>query len=89
MPKRKCYSIEEKLHIIKRIRNGETQATISKDTGIAGSTLRGWLKDEENIKSFIVTVNSNEGMKRKRVKLGRDQELDQELFNWFCKSRER
>ena len=88
MPKRKCYSIEEKLHIIKRIRNGETQATISKDTGIAGSTLRGWLKDEENIKSFIVTVNSNEGMKRKRVKLGRDQELDQELFNWFCKSRE-
>ena len=38
------YTVEEKLQVIERLNNGETQANISMELGIAASTLRGWAK---------------------------------------------
>ena len=40
--KRAQYTVLEKLKIITRIRNGETQTQVSRDIGISDSTIRGW-----------------------------------------------
>ena len=46
MGKRKAYAVKEKLYLVQRIRDGESQASISSETGVPESTLRGWLKDQ-------------------------------------------
>ena len=52
MPKRKksSYTVEEKLKAISRIRNGERQCVVFRELGIPESTLRGWIKDEANLR---------------------------------------
>ena len=47
MPKRKAYTVREKLELITRIRNGESQAKVARETSIADSTLQGWLEGED------------------------------------------
>ena len=51
--KRKVYSVEDKLSAISRVRGGESQAKVSRDLGVAESTLRGWLKDENKLRKFV------------------------------------
>ena len=54
MPKRKAYTVREKLELITRIRNGESQAKVARETSIADSTLRGWLKCErEKLEDYL------------------------------------
>ena len=43
--RQRAYTVEEKLRVIERFNNGETQANISRELGIAASTLRGWAKN--------------------------------------------
>jgi len=52
MPKRKkaSYTVAEKLQAISRIRNGEMQCVVYRDLGIPESTLRGWIRDEDNLR---------------------------------------
>ena len=44
MPKRKCYTVREKLNLIDRVRNGEGQTKVAREMCVAESGLRGWLK---------------------------------------------
>ncbi|KAI0229034.1 hypothetical protein LSAT2_020535 [Lamellibrachia satsuma] len=46
MPKRKAYTVREKLDLVIRIRKGESQCKVSREMRVPESTLRGWLKDE-------------------------------------------
>ena len=87
MPKRKAYSVEQKLEAIARVRKGESQAVVSRDNGVPESTLRGWLKDEEKLKDFVHTLDESDGMKRKKAKTAKDPELDKAMFNWFVQER--
>jgi len=54
--KRKAYSVEDKLSAISRVR-GESQAKVFRDLGVAKSTLRGWLKDENKLREFVHNVD--------------------------------
>ena len=71
--KRTQYRVAEKLKIITRIQNGENQAQVSKDTSIRDSTIRGWLKEEPNLRSFFDETDTNAGFIRKRTKPARIQ----------------
>ena len=68
MPKRKAYSINEKLKIVARIRNGESQCKVARETCIAESTMCGWLKDEEKLRKFVDTVEDGDGLRRKKAR---------------------
>ncbi|CAM5177118.1 unnamed protein product [Eretmochelys imbricata] len=61
------YTVEEKLAAIDGVNSKETQAKVSKDIGIAESTLRGWLKNESKLNGFVQNIDSAAGLKRKRV----------------------
>ena len=67
MPKRKLYTVEQKLEAVWRVRRGESQAKVSRDNGVPESTLRGWLKDEEKLREFSTSLDGSERLKRKRV----------------------
>ncbi|XP_060577429.1 jerky protein homolog-like [Ruditapes philippinarum] len=84
--KRKAFTIVEKLHIVDRIRNGETQAKISKETGVAGSTLRGWLKDEGKLRAASSTMDDG-GQIRKRARHAKDHNLETAVLTWFNQAR--
>ena len=62
MPKWKSYSVREKLVVVARVQNGESQANVSHDNGVPQSTIRGWLKDEQKLHDFVDTVDSTDGM---------------------------
>ena len=47
--RQRAYTVEEKLRVVERLNNGETQANISRELGIAASTLRGWAKNETKL----------------------------------------
>ena len=80
--KRKAYTIAEKLHIIDRIKKGETQASVSRDTGIRDSTIRGWIKDEDRLRDSSNNLEDC-GQARKRARLVKDQQLEEAMMTWF------
>ena len=67
MPKRKKFTIAEKLECIDRVRDGESQAKVSRDVDVPESTLRGWLSSEDKLRKFVNTIDSEEGLSRKVV----------------------
>ena len=84
--KRKAYTIAEKLHIIDRIKKGETQASISRDTGIRHSTIRGWIKDKDRLRDSSNNLEDF-GQARKRARLVKDQQLEEAMMTWFSQAR--
>ena len=88
MPKRKAYTIQEKLDIITRIRKGETQSKVSRETSVPESTLRGWLKDEVKLREFVHTVEESDGLRRKKARVASCVALDTAVLNWFIKERQ-
>jgi len=71
------------LDLIGRIRNRETQARVVKDTGVNESTLRGWLKNEAKLRTFVETVEKD-GLSRKKAHTAADPQLDKHFLNFFC-----
>ncbi|XP_006011116.1 jerky protein homolog-like [Latimeria chalumnae] len=87
MGKRKAYNVHEKLELIDRIHAGQSKAKISYDTGVPESTLQGWLKEEYNLRAFVMTVSETEGLSRKRARTASDAPLDTAVYNWFVQER--
>ena len=73
MPKRKSYSVREKLVVVARVQNGESQANVSRDNGVPQSNIRSWLKDEQKLRDFVATGDSTDGMKRPELPM---------ILNW-------
>ncbi|XP_052242038.1 jerky protein homolog-like [Dreissena polymorpha] len=84
--KRKAYSIAEKLNVVDRLRSGEAQVSVSSDLNIAESTLRGWLKDEEKLRSSLAGMDC-ESSKRKRQRTAKDTQLEKAVIDWFNQER--
>ena len=83
MPKRKAYTVREKLELITRIRNGESQAKVARETSIADSTLRGWLKCEGALRQYADGLQDEDGLKRKKQRTAKDPVLDTAMVNWL------
>jgi transposase-like protein len=74
--KRKNYSIEEKLKIIDKVRSGVSKASINRECGIPEGTIRGWMKEEEKLRAFVNTVETEVGLQRKKTRIGNYSEVD-------------
>ncbi|KII61190.1 Tigger transposable element derived 5 [Thelohanellus kitauei] len=83
MLKRKSYSVKDKLEINDRIKNGESKAKISRETCIAESTLRGWMKQEEILRGCVGSVVEGEALKKMKVRPAKDDELNNAVFTWI------
>ena len=84
--KRKAYSVAEKLAVVDRLKNGESQAQVSRSLGVAESTMRGWIKDESRLRKFSSEME-DAGNSRKRQRLAADTTLDKAVMTWFTQKR--
>ncbi|KAM4687299.1 tigger transposable element-derived protein 5 [Discoglossus pictus] len=85
---RKAYSIKDKLEAIERVKNGERQANVSRDFGVPGGTLRGWLKDEQKLRWFLDQLGGDVGTHRKKMRLANEEEIDRAVYTWFITLRQ-
>ncbi|KAM4028986.1 tigger transposable element-derived protein 5 [Anomaloglossus baeobatrachus] len=85
---RKAYSIKDKLDAIERVKNGERQASVSRDFGVPGGTLRGWLKDEQKLRWFLDQLGGDVGTQRKKMRLANEEEIDRAVYSWFLTLRQ-
>ncbi|MGR0260735.1 hypothetical protein, partial [Klebsiella pneumoniae] len=53
MAKRKSFSVEEKLHIISRLENGEINKDLSKELAVSKSTISTIWQNREKIKQEL------------------------------------
>ena len=75
---------ENFLLVVDRIVSGkESKAKISRETGVQESTLRGWVKEEGNLRSFVQDLDEESGLSRKRARKAQDPALDKAVFDWF------
>jgi len=89
MPKRKSYTVQEKLESITRVtQHGETQANVSRDNGISESTLCGLIRDEHKMLDFVNIGDSNDGTKRKKARTAGDTDLNRAVYSWFVKEKQ-
>ncbi|CAK6439004.1 unnamed protein product [Pipistrellus nathusii] len=80
---RKAYSIKDKLQAIERVKGGERQASVCRDFGVPGGTLRGWLKDEPKLRWFLEQLGGEAGTQRKKMRLANEEEIDRAVYAWF------
>ena len=55
--------------------------------GTTESTVRGWKKDEEKLRSMVQDLEEDTGLKRKRARLAQDTQLDAAVHQWFVQAR--
>lgn len=85
---RKAYSIKDKLQAIERVKGGERQASVCRDFGVPGGTLRGWLKDEPKLRWFLEQLGGEVGTQRKKMRLANEEEIDRAVYSWFLALRQ-
>ena len=86
--KRKAWTVSDTLNAVEHTDSGETQAKVSRDLGIAESTLQGWLKEKDKLREFLHTVDESDGLNKKRARLANDKNLDAVLFKWFVQQQQ-
>ncbi|XP_006131746.3 tigger transposable element-derived protein 5 [Pelodiscus sinensis] len=85
---RRAYSIKDKLQAIERVKTGERQASVCRDFGVPGGTLRGWLKDEPKLRWFLDQLGGEVGTQRKKMRLANEEEIDRAVYTWFLTLRQ-
>ncbi|XP_061463088.1 tigger transposable element-derived protein 5 [Rhineura floridana] len=85
---RRAYSIKDKLQAIERVKKGERQASVCRDFGVPGGTLRGWLKDENKLRWFLDQLGGEVGTHRKKMRLANEEEIDRAVYTWFLTLRQ-
>ncbi|XP_019409257.1 PREDICTED: tigger transposable element-derived protein 5 [Crocodylus porosus] len=85
---RRAYSIKDKLQAIERVKKGERQASVCRDFGVPGGTLRGWLKDEAKLRWFLDQLGGEVGTQRKKMRLANEEEIDRAVYTWFLALRQ-
>uniref|UniRef100_UPI00358FDD14 tigger transposable element-derived protein 2-like n=1 Tax=Myxine glutinosa TaxID=7769 RepID=UPI00358FDD14 len=51
--------------------------------GLNESTLHGWLKKEDELRSFVRDIEHSDGLTRKRARKAADTQLDRATYTWF------
>ena len=86
--KLQSHDLDFKLKAISRIRNGKEQQTkVARELGVHESTLRGWLKNEHKLRSFVDGCDTDVGLARKRTRVSDDPVLDGVALTAFCTKR--
>ncbi|CAM2113932.1 unnamed protein product [Caretta caretta] len=85
---RKCksFSAQEKLYAMDQVKKGKQETQLARDLGISESTLRGWKKEEEKLRSLPCILEEETGLQSKKVKFANDKSLDSALYQWFLQA---
>jgi hypothetical protein len=85
--KRKALSLLDKLEIIRRVGNEnlkETRGNIAKDFEISESTISVLMANKEDIEN---QCKENKNLNRKRMKIGKYDQIESCLYEWFLEMR--
>ena len=85
--KRSVLSIEDKQSIILRLEKGEKGTNMSAEYGVSKQQISDICKNKEKIIKFADNLETSEGLKRKSLKVARDEQLDNALYAWFIQQR--
>ncbi|XP_075439265.1 uncharacterized protein LOC142483066 isoform X1 [Ascaphus truei] len=85
--KRKRFTLKEKIAALDRIRSGVQQTQVARDLGVNESTVRGWKKEEHKLRDAAKSMETDNGLKRNRLRKPRYNPLDKAVFQWFVKER--
>ena len=73
--------------IISRLDKGEKGTNLALEFGISKQQISDIRKNKDKILKFTDNIETSEGLKRKSLKLGNDERLDQALYTWFIQQR--
>ena len=74
--KRSVLLIEDKQSIILRLEKGEKGTNLSPEYGVSKQQISDIRKNKEKIMKFADNLETSEGLKRKSLKVARDEQLD-------------
>ena len=86
--KRVVLSIDSKLAILRKIKEGVPQIRLAEQYGVGRSTITDLKKNEDKIREFAEGIE-NQGISkvRKVMRLGKDEQLEEALYMWFVQKR--
>lgn len=76
---RRCFTIEEKLGIISRLQNGESNVALSKEFKVSHSTISTMWKNRDKIKQSL----ESKSLKIKRIRSTPHKDIEDCLLQWF------
>ena len=87
--KRKVLTLEQKLSILDRLKEGQTQERIADDFGVGWSTVGDTKKAGNKLRLFAATMENLDvsSKKRKIMRLCKDNKLYEALYLWFIQKR--
>ena len=87
MPERRdggiFYFLHYKLRILELFGRGETRDNVASEYDIYLTTICVIKRDEDSIRSFVSSVNNDECLNRKTVRLPKDARHDQAVIHWL------
>lgn len=69
-------SVQEKVHAIDRVHEGESKASVARDIGVPESTLRGWCKGEEKLRGIVARSSGGNSSSNETVPSSVDDSLE-------------
>jgi hypothetical protein len=69
------------------VKSGVSKAQIKRELGIPEGTIRGWITEERRLRSFLDKLDNTPGMERKKLRLGKNETVDDRLYIWFVQKR--
>ena len=81
-------SIDSKLAILRKIKEGVPQIRLAEQYGVGRSTITDLKKNEDKIREFAEGIE-NQGISkvRKVMRLGKDEQLEEALYMWFVQKK--
>jgi len=83
--KRKALSLSERMDVIKRLEEDESQASVAKNYGVHPSAISRILKQKDQ----IIDAWQNDNLERKRNRTGKVEDVEEALLRWFSQARSR
>ncbi|XP_051161312.1 jerky protein homolog-like isoform X2 [Leptopilina boulardi] len=86
--RRKSLSLKEKIEIINKIENGNSNHKLCKEYDVNSSTISTILKMKEKLKTYYADINAFGGnVKRKRANKPEYELLEKVVYDWLCQKR--
>lgn len=84
--KRRQFTLEEKISVLRAVDSGQKKSNIAKDFGISASTLSTFLKDRDKIQREYNESNAGSAS-RKRIRTANFEDIDKSVYKWFLEVR--